>query len=313
MHNVASLKFILLSEASMATAKLILNAKATLGEGPIWDPREKALWWIDINEHRLHRYDPGVGHEGDAKNETYDIGQRVGTVVPRTSGGLMLAIEHGFASYDPATKQLEILADPEAHLPGNRFNDGKCDPAGRFWAGTLQSIEEDMTAGTLYCMSADGQVEPRVLGVGISNGIVWTSDKKTMYFIDSPTRRVDAFDYDNTTGAISNRRPAVELPEGIGYPDGMTIDAEDKLWVALWAGWGVARFDPVSGNLLEKIDVAASQVTACALGGPNLTDMYITTARRDLTGSLLDDQPHAGGLFHAEVVVPGVASCAFAG
>ena len=297
----------------MTTATLIHDAKATLGEGPIWDSREKALWWIDINEHRLHRYDPSVGQEGGRQNETYDIGQRIGTVVPRSSGGLMLAVEHGFASYNPATQHLEILADPEAHLPGNRFNDGKCDPTGRFWAGTLQSVEEDMTAGTLYCMYPDGRVEPRLSGVGISNGIVWTSDKRTMYFIDSPTRRVDAFDYDEATGEISNRRPAVELPEGIGYPDGMTIDAEDKLWVALWAGWGVARFDPISGDLLEKIDVPASQVTACALGGPNLTDMYITTARRDLTGSVLDDQPHAGGLFHAPVTVPGVNSSAFAG
>ena len=297
----------------MTTATLILDAKATLGEGPIWDPRAGLLWWIDINEHRLHSYDPRWEQEGGSQNETYDIGQRVGTVVPRASGGLMLAVEHGFASYNPATQQLEFLADPEVHLPGNRFNDGKCDPAGRFWAGTLQIVEEDMTAGTLYCMYPDGHVEPRVSSVGISNGIVWTSDKRTMYFIDSPTRRVDAFDYDNATGEISNRRPAIELPAGIGYPDGMTIDAEDKLWVALWAGWGVARFDPISGDLLEKINVPASQVTACALGGPSLTDMFITTARRDLTGSVLDDQPHAGGLFHAQVSVPGVVSSAFAG
>lgn len=302
----------------MTTATLLLDTQSTLGEGPIWDPREHVLWWIDINEHLLHRYAPhdGQSHggpDGVERNETYDIGQRIGTVVPRVSGGLMLAVEHGFASYDPATQDLKILADPEAHLPGNRFNDGKCDPAGRFWAGTLQSVEEDMTAGTLYCMYPDGHVEPRVPRVGISNGIVWTSDKKTMYFIDSPTRRVDAFDYDDATGDITNRRTAIELPEGIGYPDGMTIDAEDKLWVALWAGWGVARFDPASGKLLEKIDVPASQVTACALGGPDLTDMFITTARRDLTGSDLEHQPHAGGLFHAKVALPGVPSAAFAG
>lgn len=297
----------------MTTATLLLDAQATLGEGPIWDTRENILWWIDINEHRLHRYDPLGGKQGGGTNDTYDIGQRVGTVVPRASGGLMLAVEHGFASYDPATRSLTMLADPEAHLPGNRFNDGKCDPAGRFWAGTLQSVEQDMTAGTLYCLNPDGSVEPRVPGVGISNGIVWTADKKTMYFIDSPTRRVDAFDYDNATGQIANRRPAIELPAGIGFPDGMTIDAEDRLWVALWAGWGVARFDPTSGQLLEKIDVPAAQVTACALGGPDLRDMYITTARRDLTERDLEKQPHAGGLFHARVAVPGVAANAFAG
>lgn len=292
----------------MAEAKLILDAKATLGEGPIWDVRESVLWWIDINECRLHRFDPATGN-----NETYDIGQRVGTVVPRTSGGLMLAVQNGFASYDPTTQDLEIIADPEADLPQNRFNDGKCNPAGQFWAGTLELVEEDMTAGTLYCLYPDFRVESRVPDVGISNGIVWTSDKTKMYFIDSPTRRVDAFDYDNETGEISNRRTAIALPEGIGFPDGMTIDSEDKLWVALWAGWGVARFDPTTGELLEKIDVQASQVTACAFGGPELKDLYITTARRDLMGDALSDQPHAGGLFHVALDVAGVPAAAFAG
>ena len=292
----------------MAEARLILDAQATLGEGPIWDARENILWWVDINECRLHRFDPAT-----RINQTYEIGQRVGTVVPRAKGGLMLAIENGFASYDPVTEALEIIADPEAHLPQNRFNDGKCDPAGRFWAGTLELVEQDMTAGTLYCLCADGRVEPRVSDVGISNGIVWTSDKQTMYFIDSPTRRVDAFEYDHDTGAISNRRTAITLPTGIGYPDGMTIDSEDKLWVALWAGWGVARFDPATGQLLEKIDVPASQVTACALGGPELKDLFITTARRDLEGNTLDEQPYAGGLFHTRVAVAGVPSNSFAG
>jgi sugar lactone lactonase YvrE len=292
----------------MAEATLILDAKATLGEGPIWDTRENVLWWIDINECRLHRFDPAT-----KDNVTYDIGQRVGTVVPRASGGLMLAVQNGFASYDPEARKLRIVADPEAHLPQNRFNDGKCDPAGRFWAGTLELVEQDMTAGTLYCLYADGRVEKRVADVGISNGIVWASDKKTMYFIDSPTRRVDAFDYDNATGEIGNRRTAIALPDGMGYPDGMAIDSEDKLWVALWAGWGVARFDPTTGAVLERIDVRASQVTACAFGGPELKDLYITTARRDLQDETLNDQPHAGGLFHTHVEVAGVPSTAYAG
>ncbi len=292
----------------MAAANLILDVQATLAEGPIWDTRENVLWWIDINECRLHRFDPATN-----ENKTFDIGQKVGTVVPRASGGLMLAVESGFAAYDPASGKLDLVADPESHLPLNRFNDGKCDPAGRFWAGTLEIVEEDMTAGSLYCLYPDGRVERRVPDVGISNGIVWTSDKKTMYFIDSPTRRVDAFDYDNETGEISNRRTAIELPEGMGYPDGMAIDSEDKLWVALWAGWGVARFDPTTGDLLEKIDVQASQVTACAFGGPELKDLYITTARRDLEGEALNDQPDAGGLFHIKLDVAGVPSTAYAG
>ncbi len=292
----------------MTTATLILDAQATLGEGPIWDAREGILWWIDINEQRLHRFDPTTN-----QNQSFDVGQRVGTVVPRARGGLMLAVENGFAAYDPVTRQLTIVADPEAHLPGNRFNDGKCDPAGRFWAGTLQIVEQDMTAGALYCLYPDGRVESRVSQVGISNGIVWSSDKKTMYYIDSPTRRVDAFDYDNKTGEISERRTVIRLADDLGYPDGMAIDAEDRLWVALWSGWGVARFDPATGELLQKIEVPAEQVTACAFGGPELKDLYITTARRGLEGSALDDQPHAGGLFHIRVDVAGQPAVAYAG
>jgi sugar lactone lactonase YvrE len=292
----------------MPTATLALDAQATLGEGPIWDSRESVLWWIDINNHLLHRFDPAANSD-----QIFDIGQRIGTVVPRTSGGLMLAVQNGFASYDPTTQKLEVIADPESHLPENRFNDGKCDPAGRFWAGTLELVEENMKAGTLYCLAPDGRVEPRVPNVGISNGIVWTSDKKTMYYIDTPTRRVDAFDYDNETGAIANRRPAIELPEGGGFPDGMTIDADGKLWVALWGGWGVVRFDPETGARLDKVDVPASQVTACAFGGPHLEDLYITTARRDLEGDALKNEPLAGGLFHAAVGVSGLPAYAFAG
>lgn len=295
----------------MTTATLILDAQATLGEGPIWDTREKALWWVDINEHRLHRFDPAT-----KRNQTYTIGQFVGTVVPRAKGGVMLAVQHGLAAFDPATDRLEMLAEPEAHIPENRFNDGKCDPAGRFWAGTLEIVEQNMQAGSLYCLHADHHVEKRVEHIGISNGLVWTSDKRTMYYIDSPTRRVDAFDYDNATGSISNRRPAVRLPENLGFPDGMAIDAEDHLWVACWGGWCVARFDPRGlrpHEPVERIAVPASQVTSCAFGGPELTDLYITTARRDITGKALVMQPHAGGLFHARPGVRGVPSVPYAG
>lgn len=293
----------------MPAASLILDAKATLGEGPIWDTRENALWWIDINEHKLHRFDPSAN-----ENRTWDVGQRVGTVVPRASGGLMLALQSGFASFDPITESLRVVSDPEAHLPENRFNDGKCDPAGRFWAGTLELVEENMQAGTLYCLYPDGHVEAKVPEVGISNGIVWTSDKTTMYYIDTPTRRVDAFDYDNETGAIANRRPAIALPDDfVGYPDGMTIDSEDNLWVALWGGWGIVRFDPRTGEELDRVDVPASQVTACAFGGPDLRDLFITTARRDLEGPALEKEPHAGGLFHAKVAATGVEANAYAG
>ena len=290
------------------TANLVLDTKSTLGEGPIWDVDDACLWWINIEEGLVHRFDPAT-----QDNETFDIGQRLGTVVRRASGGLVLGGHHGFIAFDPQSGEQTIMADPESDKPTNRFNDGKCDPAGRLWAGTLNFEDESQPLGALYCLDCDGNVRQHLDGVCISNGIVWTSDARTMYYIDSPTRKVDAFDFDNATGTISNRRTAVTLADGWGNPDGMTIDSEDKIWVALWAGWGVARFDPVSGELLEKIDVPASQVTACAFGGPSLDDLYVTTARRGLEGEALAKEPAAGGLFHAKVNVRGVPSSRFAG
>lgn len=141
--------------------------------------------------------------------------------------------------------------------------------------------------------------------IAISNGIVWTSDRSTMYYIDSPTRRVDAFDYHPDTGEISNRRTAFEIPDGLGYPDGMSIDAEDRLWVALWNGWSVVRFDPQNGKLLDRIELPVANVTACAFGGPELNELYITTARKGTSDEELEKQPHAGGLFRVKVDVRG--------
>ena len=279
---------------------------STWGEGPIWHGNH--LIYVDIEAHKIVAFEPATGVE-----KIWPVGQRVGTVVPAARGGLIWAGDHGFYHLDEMTGQSTALADPEADVPHNRFNDGKCDPAGRFWAGSMHLGPVRTASSALWCMDAELRVRKMYSPTTVSNGIVWTSDKRTMYFIDSPTRRVDAFDYDNETGEISNRRTAIALPDGIGYPDGMAIDSEDKLWVALWAGWGIARFDPLTGDLLDKIDVQASQVTACAFGGAELKDLFITTARRDLQGAALDDQPHAGGLFHIQLDVAGVPSTAYAG
>ena len=295
-------------EDSVATANLLLDTKSTLGEGPIWDDEEDCLWWIDIEVGLVHRFDP-ARHQ----NQTFDIGRKVGTVVRRQRGGLMLALADGFAAFDPKSGRLEILCDPEADKPDNRFNDGKCDPAGRFWAGSMNALDESQPTGALYCLHADGHVVKHFEGVRVSNGIVWTADAKTMYYIDSPTRCVDSFEYDRETGQISNRQTVIQFSEDQGYPDGMTIDAEDMLWVAQWDGWGVSRFDPKTGELLDKIEVPAAQVTACAFGGPELKDLFITTARRGIEAGDLEEQPYAGSLFHARPGVMGVRSNQYAG
>ncbi len=291
-----------------AQATLVLDTQSVLGEGPLWDVADQRLWWVDIEAGLVHCFDP---HSG--ANETYEIGQRVGTVVRRDRGGLILAIENGIAAFDPATGQLDILCDPEADKPANRFNDGKCDPAGRLWVGTMNGHDESQPDGALYCLHTDGQIVRHFEGVTVSNGIVWTADATTMYYIDSPTRRVDAFDYEQASGRISNRRTAVEIPAGMGFPDGMAVDSADMIWVALWDGWGVARFDPLTGELLQRVDVPAAQVTACAFGGPRLDDLFITTSRRGIEDDALAKQPHAGGLFHFHSNVTGVCSPRYGG
>lgn len=284
------------------TAELVLDTKADLGEGPIWDPERGVLYWVNIMQSQVGIYDPSTN-----QNRFIDVGQYVGTVVPSTTGSLYLALHHGFAKLDVETEEITMLADPEADMPGNRFNDGKCDPAGRFWAGTM-SIEESGPVGNLYMMDTDGSVRKMTDGITISNGIVWSLDNTIMYYIDTPTGRVDAFDYDHATGNITNRRPAIVFPpstesENIGFPDGMTGDAEGMLWVAHWGGSRITRWNPETGELLETIHVPASQVTACAFGGPNLDELYITCARRGLSDQALEEQPLAGGLFKA---LPGV-------
>jgi sugar lactone lactonase YvrE len=285
----------------------ILDAKATLGEGAIWDANHQVLYWIDIIESQVHIYDPAAD-----KDRTIQLDQMVGTVVPRQSGGLMVAVHHGFAGLDLETEQMQIVADPERDRPENRFNDGKCDPAGRFWAGTL-SLEGKQGTCNLWRLDADLTVHKMLEGVSVSNGIVWTQDLQTMYYVDTPTRRVDRFDYDHETGEIANRRVAVHIPEGMGFPDGMTIDREGMLWVCLWQGGKVSRWDPETGELLQTLDLPAANVTSCAFGGENLDQLYVTTARIGVTDEQLQQQPLAGGLFRAKVGVSGVPAFEFAG
>jgi|TARA_B100000809_G_C15120230_1_gene524000 sugar lactone lactonase YvrE len=289
-------------------AELILDARATLGEGALWDVDRHALWWVDIEQGQVHCFDPDSN-----TNQTYDVGQRVGTVVTRASGGLMLAVENGFASFDLETSALQIVGDPESDQPGNRFNDGKCDPAGRFWAGTMSMGDARAADGALYCLNTAGQIQKHLDGVRVSNGLVWTADRSTMYYIDSRTRRVDAFDYENGTGQITNRRPVVEVEPELGGPDGMAIDTDDNVWVALFRGSAVACFDPRNGKQLARIGLPASRVTSCAFGGPNLQDLYITTARIGLSEDEQRAQPHAGGVFCARVEARGVPNFAYGG
>ena len=296
----------------MATAgdpELVLDAKALLGEGAIWNAVLQRLHWIDIVGRRVCTYDPATG-----ENRAADVGQMVGTVVPRAGGGLMLALHEGFAGFDPGTGRVTRLPRPPEHDPAiARFNDGKCDPAGRFWAGTMALVKGPRPLGRLYRLDADGSMHVMLRDVGTSNGIAWSLDRRTMFYIDTPLLRVDAFDYDDATGAIGNRRTVITIPLDLGRPDGSTIDAEGMLWIAMWEGWGVTRWHPHTGALLQTIRLPVARVTSCAFGGPDFDTLYLTSARTGLTDEQLAAQPLAGGLFQVKPGVCGVRASAYQG
>ena len=234
--------------------------------------RRQQLVWVDIEGHDLHVSDPARGTD-----QRLHIAEHIGCAVSAGGDLLVLGLRSGFSVLDLATGQRAHIEDPEHHLPDNRFNDGKCDPAGRLWAGTM-AIDESHAAGTLYCLYPDLSVHRKVPGVSVSNGIDWSLDHRTMYYVDSPTRRIVAYDYDVATGEIANPRTVFDVPEGEGFPDGMTIDAEGHLWVALWDGGRVLRVDPTAGRAVDEIRMPVSRPTSCAFGGRDLDELFITSA-----------------------------------
>lgn len=288
------------------TVTLEIDARAYLGEGALWHPAEKKLYWINIKGKQLHIFDPQTKH-----NKTFDLPERIGTVVPVKNGGVLVALQTGIYFMDTATGKIKLITNPLTDK-AIRFNDGKCDPAGRFWVGSMH-LKQITGMATLYRMDIDHSVHTMVKDVTISNGIVWSGDKTKMYYVDSPLNTVDVFDYDNATGTISNRRVAVKIPDSIGGPDGMTIDAEDKLWVALWGGFAVGRFDPDTGELLQKVEVPAPNITSCAFGGDGLDTLFITTATQDMDEAQLKQYPLSGGVFSTRPGVKGVPAAFYGG
>ncbi len=291
--------------------ELILDAKATLGEGPVWDAKSQILYWIDILEKRIY-----AGVEVIALLDKF-----IGCLALRPNGTLLTALSGGegrssivnFRPFDPAqgradSPQQAVLATV-SESANTRFNDGKCDPAGRFLAGTMAMNESDPT-GALY--SFDGkQVTKLFGGVTISNGLTWSPDHKTFYYIDTPTRKVQAFDYDLATGQIANPRVAIRITDTLGWPDGMTSDTDGNLWIALWGGAQVTKWNPQTGELLEQIPVPALQTSSCIFGGKDMNELYVTSARKGMSEENLKKYPLSGGLFKVETKVTGMPTFEF--
>jgi sugar lactone lactonase YvrE len=291
----------------ISAPEFALDARADLGEGPAWEPRTGCLYWVDIHAGHLHIFNPQEGVD-----RYIDAGEFLGCAAPRDAGGLVLGLRSGFATLDLSTEKLTRLVNPEPHLPGNRFNDGKCDPAGRFLAGTMDDAEVK-ASGSLYSLAPDGTLKTLIPGTRISNGLAWSPDYRTFYHIDTPTRTVMAYDYDLATGDIANPRPVVTVPPEMGWPDGMTSDTEGMLWVALWGGAKLTRWNPATGQLVAEIPFPALNVSSCCFGGPDLTDLYVTSACKEMSTEELTKYPLSGGLFRIKTNIQGMPTFAFGG
>ncbi len=269
------------------------------GEGPIW--WNDFLYYVDIEGKLVVRFHPQSGEE-----KTWDVGQRVGLVVPRENGGLLCAGDHGFFFLDEATGTCTPIVDPEEHMSDNRFNDGKCAPDGSLFAGSI-SLVKRVGDAKLYRLTPDLTCTVAFENVTTSNGIIWSADGAICYYIDTPRRSVLAFDYLN--GALTNPREVIDTKSIDASPDGMTIDEQGRLWVVFCHGACVCCYDPASGQQVERIDLPCLETTACAFGGPDLDDLYITTG---IHKSVVEEE--AGLLFVIKGLgARGVKASAFAG
>lgn len=282
-----------------AKADLLLDTKSVLGEGPVWDWNKQHLLWVDIEGNGLHLFDPM-----NQEHKQWAFDGMLGAVVPSENGTVLLALESGLATFDLTNEKLIGLSVLENSKREMRYNDGKVDPNGNFWIGSMHK-KAAPKMGNLYRVDAQMNPTQHIADTSISNGMAWTSDQKTFYYIDTAAYEVWRYEYDVTTSEIKNKRVAFPIPRDYGGPDGMSIDSEDMLWIAHWGGYCVRRWDPNTGKVLEKVMVDAPHVTSCCFGGNDLKTLYITTARSGLSPSQLEAFPLSGGLFIYESPIPG--------
>ena len=281
----------------------VLDAQAGLAEGPHWWAEKGIFLWVDIEASRVGVFDPVA-----RSNRFLDLPSHVGAVVPTTAGDLVAATAQGFVRLDPDSGVVTALHYPEPGRSEHRFNDGKCDPWGRFWAGTM-AYDFSPGAGSLWRLNNDFSCSLQWQELTISNGLAWSLDRRFLYLIDSPTLTVMAFPLTSTGGLADHPTTCITIPaEWDALPDGMCIDAEGKLWIALFGGGAVTRWNPLDGRLMQTVELPCRQVTSCCFGGPDLDQLLITTARRGLDAQALGDQPLAGGLFQLSLGMKGCRS-----
>jgi sugar lactone lactonase YvrE len=277
---------------SVFQAELFIDNRATHGEGPVWDTINQVLYWVDITSCRLHSWSPGA-----VKERTYQFQEPVCAVAPITRDRMLIAFAKRLAYVNLPDLSIDQICQVEPDIPGNLCNDGKMDPAGRFWIGTMSNDDSITGSGLLYRLDQDGRLTRVLENLTISNGMGWSRDLRTMYFIDSPTREVWAFDFDPVDSSITNRRTVVKVPEDLGLPDGMDVGDDGTLWVAHWGPGCVCQWCPLSGKLLTRINTGCPHTSACCFGGDDGKKLFITTSRLELFPCQLEETPCSGSLF----------------
>jgi sugar lactone lactonase YvrE len=282
----------------------VLRVGSILGEGPVWNEEEQALYWLDVFMPGLNRFDPLTGI-----NRVTRLAQPIYAMALCAGGNAIGSFENGVGFVDLDRGTIDIIGDPKAGQPVN-FNDGKCDRRGRFWTGTMAK-DWSSPIGALYRIEPSNRITQMDDGIILSNGLGWSPDNRIMYFTDFGRRVIYAYDFDPDTGAVMRRRPFIEVPAEAGFPDGMTVDAEGCLWVAHWDGWQVSRYGP-DGKSREMVRMPVQRPTSCAFGGPDLSVLYITSARMGLSDSALAGAPLSGSVFAVHTDTVGLAEPKFA-
>jgi L-arabinonolactonase len=290
----------------MAAVTCVLDSRSFLGEGPLWDPREQVLWWVDIKNRLIHRTDPARG-----ASARWDAPEDLGCLAVRAQGGLVVTMTSGFYFFDPSSGHFEPIIDPEADQPENRFNDGKTDRQGRFWAGTMHDPHL-RASGALYRLDSNLSCHRMVDGIHVSNALAWSPDSRVMYYADSLAYTVWAWDFDASTGEIANRRRFIDTRSSGGLPDGATVDAEGCYWLTLPRTGNIIRYDP-EGRPMRTISLPTDLPTCVMFGGPDLEILYCTSATLGRSDAELAGQVGAGGLFAIEAGVKGLPEAHFRG